>query len=300
MRSAQTQNHSLDSVLQGDGRIHRINCQPYGSTEGPANDGRGNIYFIDYTRNWIVRYDVAADTCETWARETQGSNGAVFLRSGRLVSCRGRAADVVVWKEDGTVDEVLASEFEGKRFNAPNDLVASKTGWIYFTDPDFGGVNRMPEAVYALSPDGKLTCIDWVITRPNGIILTPDERVLLINGTTQREIIAYDVAANGTTTNRRLFTSICDPDREAYPGYPEKWFGCDGMAIDRQGRLYVTCGAGVEVFDAEGHSLGAIRIPQKPTNACFGGPDNRTLFVTAQTSVYCVECQVPGIVFQQG
>jgi gluconolactonase len=290
---------AIESIIEGDGEIRRINREQYRFTEGPANDRQGNIYFVDYKQNWIVRYDSLIDDCKLWAQDTKGANGAAFLLDGRLISCRGEACDVVLWDKNGAVERVLVSEFEGKPFNGPNDLVISKSGWIYFTDPNFDLRNHQPESVYALSPAGKLTRIDDGIIRPNGIILTSDEKLLIINGTTQRELIAHDVLSDGSVANRRVFASVRDPDRQAYPGYPEKWFGCDGMAIDQSGHLFVTCGAGVELFDAQGKTIGIIRIPEKPTNACFGGEENKTLFVTAQTSVYAIQCKIPGTIFQQ-
>lgn len=283
-----------------DGAIPvRLNREDYVFTEGPANDRNGNIFFVDYKQSQIVRYSTVSNRCEIWARNTRGSNGACFLLDGRLVSCRGEACDVVVWTPEGTVAQVLASHFEGRPFNGPNDLVVSRSGWIYFTDPNFDERHHQPESTYSISPSGTIARIDNGISRPNGIILTPDEKTLIINGTTQRQIIAHDVHEDGSVGNRRVSSEVRDPNRQAYPNYPDKWFGCDGMAVDSAGNLFVTCGAGVEVFNAAGQSIGVILTPEKPTNACFGGSDNRTLFITAQKSLYSVPCKIPGIIFQQ-
>lgn len=291
----------MDRILAAGSPIEKINHQDFGFTEGPANDGQGNLYFIDYKQNWIVRHDMTAGTFEVWARNTEGSNGAKFFRTGQLVSCRGRACDVVTWTYDGRVDQVLASGYAGKPFNGPNDIVISREGWIYFTDPNFEGRNHHPEGVYSLGPDGVLKRIDEGIVRPNGILLTPDEKTLIINGTSQRELIAWDVQPDGSVSNRRIWARVRDPNRQLYPGYPaQNWYGCDGMTVDQDGNLYITMGAGVEVFDSSGGTLGVIPIPQKPTNCCFGGPDRKTLYVTAQSSLYRVRCRIPGIVFQQG
>ena len=273
---------SIQTVINSNQKFRKINKQPYLFTEGPANDGKGKIYFVDYGQNQIVAYDTARTTLDTWASDTQGANGAAFLTSGQLVSCRGVARDLVLWRSDGTVERVLASEYQGNLFNSPNDLVINKAGWVYFTDPDFDEHQSMPEAVYALSPRGILQCIEQAIARPNGIVLSPDEHLLIINGTAQRELIAYDVDVNGQLSNRRIFAVVCDPDRESYPGYPERWFGCDGMAVDIEGHLYVTTGAGLQIFDRIGRFMGSIKVPEKPTNVCVGGSDKRTLFITAR------------------
>lgn len=278
----------------------KVNPVDFGFTEGPTNDRDGGIYFCDLKANRIHRYDTRSNEFSVWAEETQGSNGACFLGNSALVSCRGLACDVVRWTADGRVDQVLASTYEGKPFNAPNDLVIAKNGWIYFTDPDFDLRNHHPDAVYSISPRNEVRRFDENILRPNGIVLSPDESKLIVNGTKQRDIIAYDVQADGSLTNRHVYASVRDPDREAYKGYPsEAWFGCDGMAIDEEWNLYVTCGAGVEVFNRQRSSIGVIVTPEKPCNVCFGGPDRKTLFITAQKSLYMVPVRVPGVIFQQ-
>jgi gluconolactonase len=299
MSAPSNETGSIQTLIDPNESPRKINQQSYVFTEGPSYDGNGKIYFVDNEQSWIVAYDIPTNTLRTWAKETQGANGTAFLTSGELISCRSLARDLALWGPDGKVKKVLASEYEGQRFNAPNDLVVSKTGWIYFTDPDFEECHSMPESVYALSPQGVVRRIDQGIARPNGIVLMPDERALIINGTTQRELIAYDVGADGQVSNRRAFALVRDPDRQAYPGYPEKWFGCDGMAVDLEGHLYVTTGAGIQVFDHRGDFVGIVKVQQKPTNVSFGGKENRTLFVTAQSSLYCVQCKIPGVVFQQ-
>lgn len=278
----------------------KLNTIGFGFTEGPTNDGHGTIYFCDLKANRIHRYDPRTNEFSVWAEDTQGSNGACFLRDGSLVSCRGVACDVVRWTADGRVGKVLAHSYDGKPFNAPNDLVIARNGWIYFTDPDFDLRNHHPDAVYSISPQGEVTRVEEGILRPNGIVLSPDESMLIVDGTKQREVIAYDILADGTLTNRHVYASVRDPNRVAYPGYPaEAWFGCDGMAIDEEWNLYVTCGAGVEVFDRDRNSVGVITTPEKPCNVCFGGPDRKILFITAQTSLYQVPVNVPGVIFQQ-
>ena len=288
------------SVVEADALPERVNREDFLFTEGPVNDRQGGILFCDYKREWIVRYDERTGECAVWAEQTGGSNGACFFADGTLASCRGNACDVVTWTDDGRVRKVLASEYEGRAFNGPNDLVISGAGWVYFTDPNFDQRNHQPESVYSISPVGDVSRLATGISRPNGIVLTPDESTLIVNGTLQRELVAFDVRADGGVENRRVYAEVRDPNREAYTGYPpEGWFGCDGMAMDVKSHLFVTCGAGVEVFDASGQSVGVIVPPEKPTNVCFGGEDRRTLYITAQKSLYAVRCLHEGLIFQQ-
>lgn len=300
MCGVQKKQDPLNAIREPRAVLTKLNTEiEYGFTEGPANDSKGNLYFVDTRNSLIIKHNMAEKTFETWATDTKVANGSMFYKDGPLVSCRAEGRDVVVWKEDGTVDRVLASEYRGTQLNAPNDLVIAKNGWIYFTDPNFQKQGVMPVSVYSLSPEGELTRICEDIKVPNGIILTPDERTLIINGTFQPEIIAYDVHEDGSVSNRRVYCRVEEPDREKFARRAPDWYGCDGMAMDTAGNLYVTTGAGVQVFDSEGQLIGIIPVPEKPCNAAFGGPENKTLYITAQHSLYSIPCKIPGVIFQQ-
>lgn len=292
----------LDDVINRDSTAQKVNREiQFSFTEGPANDGEGNLYFVDNTTRLIYKHDMTAKTFCVWAFNTQLANGSIFYKNGPLVSCRAEGRDIVVWRDDGTVDRVIVAEYNGQRLNEPNDLVISKTGWIYFTDPLFQPSDEkvLNMGVYALSPEGVLELICDDIKGPNGIILTPDENTLIIDGTFQPELIAYDVTSNGSVINRRVYGMVQQPDEVLRKNRSEDWYGCDGMAIDEEGHLIVTTGIGLQVFNDQGEYLGVIDVPEKPCNAAFGGPDNTTLYITAQTSLYTIDWQVPGINFQQ-
>lgn len=289
----------LEAIVKNGAVPVRINPDDYQFTEGPANNRHGMLFFVDTRMSIIVKHDWMLNTFDIWAENTQVANGSMFTTEGKLISCRPGAGDVVAWKEDGTVEKVLVSEYEGKPLGRPNDLVISKTGWIYFTDSGANNTFDETHAFYALSPGGRLIRFEKKLEYPNGIILSPDEKTLIINGNMEQEVMAYDVNEDGTLTNRHRFADVVGPDREKFAHRRPDWFGTDGMTVDVQGNVYITTGGGVEVFDKDGTPIGIIELPMKPTNVVFGGPDTKTLYITAQHAIFSLSCNIPGIIFQQ-
>jgi gluconolactonase len=179
---------------------------------------------------------------------------------------------------------MLATHFAGRRFNSPNDLVRRADGTIFFTDPPYGlaGVNASPDkeldfnGVYRLSPDGTVAVIDRSLSYPNGIVLSPDERVLFVsNSDPQRPVwIAYELNAAGEPTGRRTFADASDLLGPTAPGLP------DGMAMSPSGHLFATAPGGVLVFARDGRRLGRIRTGAAVANCAFGD-DGRTLYMTS-------------------
>ena len=211
-----------------------------------------------------------------------------------LVICEHATSSLVRLSPDGR-REVLASHFEGKELNSPNDVCVRSDGTIYFTDPWFGrmphyGVERPRElgwqGVFRLAPDGKLhLAVDKrQFDQPNGLCFSPDESRLYINDTTRALIRVFDVAADGSLSHGRLFAQGIQSSREA--GVP------DGMKCDASGNIWVTAPGGIRVYSPRGGQLGTVRIPEMPANLHWGGQDWRTLFVCATTSVYAVETKV--------
>ena len=189
---------------------------------------------------------------------------------------------------DGTI-EVVTDNFEGKRYNRPNDVICDSRGNIYFTDPVVRvpfNVRELETAVYRVAPDGTVTLIGEC-EFPNGLAMTLDEQTLLVNNTrTLPYIQAFDLNQNGTVLRRRLF---CDMSDDRGDGVP------DGMKLDSEGRVYCTgAGSSIWVFSPAGVKLGEIEIPEQPSNFSFGGPDLRSVLVTARTSVYTFRINTPG------
>lgn len=260
-------------------------------TEGPTVDREGNLYFSDVQGDKLYKIDAKGEL-STLLDPSHHTNGLMVNSAGKVVACEmdGRLVEV-----DPKTKEVksLADGYEGKRFNAPNDLVIDKTGGIYFTDPHFRAPMPLPQGVrafYYRAADGKVTRLGVVESAPNGIILSPDEKTLYVIPSGQAEMLAYPVEAPGKIGAQRVFCSLKQAAGKTTGGG-------DGLAIDVKGNLYITSALGVQVFDPQGKLLGIIEFPEQPANCDFGGKDNKTLYATARTSVYAVPMEVAGHVF---
>jgi len=252
-------------------------------TEGPVwNAAQRELLFSDIPANRIVRFK--AGKCDTFRTPSDNANGLTFDKQGRLVACEHSTHRISRTESDGTVT-TLAASFEGKRLNSPNDLVIKSDGAIFFTDPPFAVKREQRELAFAgvfrIGPDGKtLTVVARDFLKPNGLAFTPDEKVLYINDTERGHIRAFDVAADGTLANGRVFAPAP---------------GADGMKVDMEGNVYCACKTGVMVFDHTGQLLHTYATHEQPTNLAFGETDWKTLFITARPSLYRVRVSVPGI-----
>ncbi|MDQ7783923.1 MAG: SMP-30/gluconolactonase/LRE family protein [Desulfomonilaceae bacterium] len=261
-------------------------------TEGPVWDARGEyLLFSDIPGDRISRW-TSQEGLSVFRSPSGKSNGLTLDGRGRLVACEHANRRVSRTEEDGTV-VTIASHFQGKKLNSPNDVVVKSDGSVYFTDPPYGlnpmfgtmGRQELPfYGVYRLSPDGsdlKPVIVDSV---PNGLAFSPDESLLYVADTEKNHVRVFDVDAAGNTANGRLFADL--------PGEP---LAPDGMKVDTEGNLYVTGKGGVWVFDPKGVRLGIIPVPELPANLCWGESDWKTLFIAARSSVYRVRLAVAGI-----
>ena len=184
---------------------------------------------------------------------------------------------------------MLVDRYEGKRLNRPNDVVCKSDGSLWFTDPGLRvplAQREVPHAgVYRIAPDGTTTLMADC-EYPNGLAFSPDERTLYVANTRWAQYIhAFELDAAGTVVRRRIFADMSSDETDGVP---------DGMKVDVEGRIFCTGPGGTWVFAPDGTSLGIIRTPEVPANLAFGGPDLRTLFLTARTSVYSLRVKVPG------
>lgn len=254
----------------------------YTFTEGPAWSRDGYLLFSDVPNDKIWRF-TPGEKPVLFRDSSEGANGNAFDAKGRLYTCESRSRRVTRTDKKGVV-EVLAERWEGKRLNAPNDIVVRKDGHVFFTDPAFG---RQAEAreldfygVYQITPKGELRLIARPQGRPNGVGLSPDGGILYVANSDERNLRAYDVDRNGNVSNERVLISGID-------GPP------DGIAVDEKGNIYVAANK-LFIYSSQGKLLHAIEVAEKPSNCAFGDADLGTLFITARTSVYAVRLGVKG------
>ena len=262
-------------------------------TEGPVWHAEGEfLLFSDIPANQMKKW-TSEEGITNFRVPSGKSNGLTYDKQGRLVTCEHANRRVSRTEADGTV-VTIASHYEGKRLNSPNDVVVKSDGSIYFSDPPYGltadyGVEGEQDldfqGVYRLSPDGQtLTLLIDDFDRPNGLCFSPDESILYIDDTERMHIRAFDVQPDGTIANGRIFA-----EEEGDDGVP------DGMKIDAHGNIYLTGPGGIWIFDASGEHLGVLQTPERAANLGWGGDDWSTLFITASTSLYSVQCKVSGI-----
>src|SRR5947199_2802434 len=185
---------------------------------------------------------------------------------------------------------MLANKFEGKRFNSPNDVVLGPDGALYFTDPTLdlvkGEKQEIPfQGVYRLDGKGNVRLLTKDLTQPNGLAFSPDGKRFYVDDSEQRNIRVYDVTADGSLTNGRIFGKEPGGKGDGVP---------DGMKVDNQGNLFVVGPKGIWVRDANGNHLGTILVPEQPANLAWGDKDYRTLYITATTSVYRLKTKTHG------
>lgn len=264
-------------------------------TEGPAADKEGNLFFSDVRDSKTYKID-RDGKLSVFREKTNSGNGMMFNAKGELVCCEMEAGRIVAVSPDGKEVRVLAEKFEGKRFNAPNDLVIDQDGGIYFTDPGFRAPEPLPQGktcVYYLSPKGEVTRLIDDLPNPNGIILSPDEKTLYVIPSGQAEMMAYPVTSPGKLGKGSVFCTL----KQRMEGGRS---GGDGLTIDTKGNLYITSQLGIQVFNPKGELLGILEFPEQPANCTFGGKEMKTLFVTARTSVYAAPMEAVGHRFCSG
>lgn len=284
------------SPIPNDATLEQL-YQGCAFAEGPAADAEGNVYFSDCPNNRILVYRPTTGETAVWRDPSGRANGMNFDAQGRLVVCcdgkDGGARAVQRYEADGSVT-TLASHYDGKLLNAPNDLAFDSKGRIYFTDPRYGYKHDLEQdcmAVYRIELDGTLTRVITDAETPNGILMTPDDKTIYLvdhnpDPGGARTLVRYGVTADGTWQRDRVLHDFGD-------GY-----GGDGMVLDVEGNIYLTAGAddaaGVYIFSPDGDQLGFIPTGEIAGNCTFGGPDLQTLYIAASASLYAIRLSIPG------
>ena len=259
-------------------------------TEGPLWHPDGYLLFVDIRTSRIFRLEPGGEP-ELFREDSGESNGMTFDSQGRLVICEMINQQVTRREDDGSYT-VLANSWNGQRLNRPNDVVGRSDGSLYFTNPgrerlDPSQVDMQFNSVHRVKPDGTVDMVVPGIEYPNGIAFSPDESILYVANTRPGQyILAFDIDDSGDVCGVRHFADM--PSETATNGVP------DGMKVDVEGRVYCTGPDGCWVFDPSGELIGIIRLPEYPANCGWGGPDNRTMFFTANTSVYSLRMTTPG------
>ena len=297
-----------------------VNHGAVGAGEGPAWDGKGNLYFTNDNR--ITRRD-ASSKLHVFRDPSNGANGLLFDLAGRLVICESATRRITRIEPDGTTT-VLADRYQSMKFNSPNDLTIDSSGRIYFSDPRYGNRGSMEmrdaqgklvEGVYRIDAPGdapsddpsKITrVITHEVDRPNGVLVSPGGEYLYV----------ADNNNNNAGAARKLWRFLLRADGTIDPGSRKLIFdwgdgrGPDGVKTDREGRLYVAAGlnqshapyesaakfkGGVYILSPEGKLLDFVAIPvDEVTNCAFGGPDRKTLYITAGGTLWSIPVNTPG------
>jgi len=309
---------SLDSIIPADAKLERVTTG-YKWVEGPVWTG-DSLYFAEIPSNSIRKW-TPGQGASIWLQPSgykgstpyggpePGTNGMTLDVQGRLTVAGHAQRDVLRFEsfDPAQAATVLADSYEGKRFNSPNDLVYKSDGSLYFTDPPYGlptqhdddplkqlkwnGVYRIPHALDhtpGAPPDNQhVQLLVKDLTRPNGIAFSPGEKYLYVNNSEPKKIwMRYTVKPDGTLGDPKL---LYDATKDPRVGGP------DGMKVDVQGNIYSAGPGGVWIFSPEGKPLGTIDVPERVGNLTFGGPDRKTLYIAASSSIYRINVSIAGL-----
>lgn len=291
---------AFDKLIAPEAKIE-ILATGFNWSEGPVwRDGQ--ILFSDVPENTVFGWKEGSTSAVTFLKpsgslngEGQGSNGLAVDAEGNLILCQHGERRIARLEKDGSFTS-LADNYQGKRFNSPNDLVIAKSGTLFFTDPPYGmKKGTEPDApyhgIYRLGTDGKVSLIIDDIRWPNGIALSQDQKTLFIavSDKEANRIMAYDLQDDGSVKNGRVFFNAQPLKSNERKG------GCDGMKVDTQGNIWTTGPGGVLIISPKGQHLGTILTGQNTGNCAWGGPEKDTMYITADMFLLRVKTQVNGL-----
>jgi len=283
----------LTKIVSSDAKLESI-ASGFKFTEGPVwHPTEKHLIFSDITGNSMYRWSEFEGLCEfRW--NSHMANGNTYDKQGRLLTCHHASSRVTRTEDNGDLT-ILASHYDGKELNSPNDIVVKSDGSIYFTDPmsgrePFVGIPRDAQlpfsGVYRIDSETQdLTLLVDDFAKPNGLCFSLDENQLFINDTSRFHIRVFDVNEDGTISNGRIWAETIGEGK----GVP------DGMKFDSAGNLYCCCPGGIYIFDSEAVCLGVILMPQQVTNFAWGDDDFHSFYITATATVYRIRTNIAGL-----
>ncbi len=264
-------------------RVERV-ATKFAYTEGPLWSREGYLLFSDAPNSKIYKL-ASGEKPVVFRDDTHGAMGMTMDTQGRLYMCETKARRVTRLDKKGKL-EVLAELWEGKKLNAPNDIVVRKDGHVYFTDPAFGNESDSRElpfyGVFHITPKGELSLVAQPTGRPNGIALSPTGHILYVTNSDERNVRAYDIGKEGATSNERVLIS----NIAGVPG---------GIRVDEKGNLYVAASA-IFLYDSAGKQIHKIEMSEPTSNLGWGDSDFQTLYVSARSNVYRIHLDAKGSV----
>ena len=271
---------TLEQLIATDAQPKKV-AGGFRFTEGPAADSKGNIFFVDIGNNRIHCWEPKSEQLSTVREDSGGADGMFVGPDGALWICEMNAKQISKINPDGAYS-VVHDSFEGEPFTGCNDLWFDGQGGLYFTDSYGGHEDRGNETrLFYRSPTGELSLLADDYYKSNGLHGSPDFHWLYVADYLDDKIYRYEIGQPGQLGERTLFAEV----------------RCDGMTVDELGNLYLCTGnygQGVVVVDPSGETMGAIDLPEDAHNICFGGPGNRTLFITATSGLYTLAMAVGG------
>lgn len=294
-----TPDDATDALPEGliwrDATASRV-ASGFSFTEGPIWMTDQSLHFSDIPGNTRYRWH-PGDGLSVVRRPSNKSNGMTRHDDGSLLVCEHLTSCVSRESPDGT-RTVIASHHDGKALNSPNDVIAANDGSVFFTDPTYGRISsdfgherpceQLVQGVYRAREGQEAELLLDDFEQPNGLCLSPDESLLYVNDTGRAHIRVFPMRDGRPERNGRIFADCISDSPTCDDGF------VDGMKVDEIGNVYVTGPGGIWVFSPAGLRLGVIPVPEKAANLNWGGPDWRTLYITASTSVYCLPMNVAG------
>lgn len=244
--------------------------------EGPLWIDELGLLFSDIPENKI--YLFSTDSVVSIYLDPSGHSNGLALDHERKLLLAQHGNRQLARKEDNNTLTSLATHYDGLRLNSPNDMAVRSDGSVFFTDPPYGIKSDQEElgfsGIYRLDPAGNLKLLDKSLARPNGIVFSPDEKILYVNDSETRKIYQWDVMNDSTIANKQLFGFMSPPGN------------ADGMKVDEEGYLYVTGPIGVWIFDSDGTPVDTIPVPGQTSNCGWGDANRSTLYVTSGSALY--------------